>query len=258
MVYTHNCYRSCYKFDFLCTALCTYWLGVGLIAVNLLPFPGLAFLSLTPDQLKGDFLNATSFELLLLPLRSWLVSNTSRTFLILFNYFVLKPTRETQIYSHINISSISEGFLVCSLRKCALTVFLNNVALSPPSRDITTVQKIQLNKTNNNLALSSQQRSNGSSLVVALVYLVERVLGIKSINNFSISSTMPKRKIIRHVSLIEQLSKETFKKIHWFLIKSYAFRRYVSIKNFVWTSGVSNTLLLCSVFKQPSRSLPCF
>lgn len=212
MVYTHNCYRSCYKFDFLCTTLCTYWLGVGLIAVNLLPFPGLAFLSLTPDQLKGDFLNATSFELLLLPLRSWLVSNTSRTFLILFNYFVLKPTRETQIYSHINISSISEGFLVCSLRKCALTVFLNDVALSPPSRDITTVQKIQLNKTNNNLALSSQQRSNGSSLVVALVYLVERVLGIKSINNFSISSTMPKRKIIRHVSLIEQLSKETFKK----------------------------------------------
>lgn len=212
MVYTHNCYRSCYKFDFLCTAPCTYWLGVGLIAVNLLPFPGLAFLSLTPDQLKGDFLNATSFELLLLPLRSWLVSNTSRTFLILFNYFVLKPTRETQIYSHINISSISEGFLVCSLRKCALTVFLNNVALSLPSRDITTVQKIQLNKTNNNLALSSQQRSNGSSLVVALVYLVERVLGIKSINNFSISSTMPKRKIIRHVSLIEQLSKETFKK----------------------------------------------
>lgn len=75
-----------------------------------------------------------------------------------------------------------------------------------------TVQKIQLNKTNNNLALSSQQRSNGPSLVVALVYLVERVLGIKSINNFSISSTMPKRKIIRHVSLIEQLSKETFKK----------------------------------------------
>lgn len=212
MVYTHNCYRSCYKFDFLCTAPCTYWLGVGLIAVNLLPFPGLAFLSLTPDQLKGDFLNATSFELLLLPLRSWLVSNTTRTFLILFNYFVLKPTRETQIYSHINISSISEGFLVCSLRKCALTVFLNNVALSLPSRDITTVQKIQLNKTNNNLALSSQQRSNGSSLVVALVYLVERVLGIKSINNFSISSTMPKRKIIRHVSLIEQLSKETFKK----------------------------------------------
>lgn len=212
MVYTHNCYRSCYKFDFLCTALCTYWLGVGLIAVNLLPFPGLAFLSLTPDQLKGDFLNATSFELLLLPLRSWLVSNTSRTFLILFNYFVLKPTRETQIYSHINISSISEGFLVCSLRKCALTVFLNDFTFSPPSRDITTVQKIQLNKTNNNLALSSQQRSNGSSLVVALVYLVERVLGIKSINNFSISSTMPKRKIIRHVSLIEQLSKETFKK----------------------------------------------
>lgn len=223
MVYTHNCYRSWYKFDFLCTALCTYWLGVGLIAVNLLPFPGLAFLSLIPDQLKGDFLNATSFELLLLPLRSWLVSNTSRTFLILFNYFVLKPTRETQIYSHINISSISEGFLVCSLRKCALTVFLNDVALSPPSRDITTVQKIQLNKTNNNLALSSQQRSNGPSLVATtkegrpvtsatLVYLVERVLGIKSINNVSISSTMPKRKIIRHVSLIEQLSKETFKK----------------------------------------------
>lgn len=232
MVYTHNCYRSCYKFDFLCTALCTYWLGVGLIAVNLLPFPGLAFLSLTPDQLKGDFLNATSFELLLLPLRSGLVGNTSRTFLTLFNYFVLKPTRDTQIYNHINISSISEGFLVCSLRKCALTVFLNDVALSPPSWDITTVQKIQLKNNNNNLALSSQQRSNGPSLVVALVYLVERVLGIKSINNFSISSTMPKRKIIRHVSLIEQLSKETFKKYCWFLIKSYAFRRYISIKKF--------------------------
>lgn len=43
---------------------------------------------------------------------------------------------------------------------------------------------------------------------------------------------MPKRKIIRHVSLIEQLSKETFKKHCWFLIKSYAFRRYISIKFF--------------------------
>lgn len=229
MVYTHNCYRSCYKFDFLCTALCTYWLGVGLIAVNLLPFPGLAFLSLTPDQLKGDFLNATSFELLLLPLRSGLVSNTSRVFLILFNYFVLKPTRETQIYSHINISSISGGFLVCSLRKCALTVFYQWCCfVATQLRYYDSAKKPKKKKpiknNNNNLALSSQQRSNGPSLVVALVYLVERVLGIKSINNFSISSTMPKRKITR--------SKETFKKHCWFLIKSYAFRRYISIKIF--------------------------